>query len=99
METITNKLVLCGTIVHISDATQGETWIKQNFLIRTNDNYPQLVEFMTFNAAQDMLSRCKVEDTVNVYFNVKSREYQGKYYTELTAYRIYVVFDKKGGEK
>ena len=99
METITNKLVLCGTIVHIADATQGESWIKQNFLIRTSDQYPQFVEFMTFNAAQDMLSRCKINDVVNVYFNVKSREYQGKYYTELTAYRVYVVFEKKGGDK
>ena len=95
METINNKLVLCGTIVHINDAIQGETWIKQTFLLRTNEQYPNLVEFITFNSAQEMLSRCKINDTVNVYFNLKSREYQGKYYTEVTAYRIYIVFDKK----
>jgi hypothetical protein len=94
---ITNKLCLQGTIVQISDALQGETWVKQNFLIRTIEQYPQLVEFATFNASQDMLSRCKVDDTVNVYFNLKSREYNGKYYTEATAYKIYIVFDKKGG--
>jgi hypothetical protein len=99
METTNNKLVLIGTIVHIADATQGETWIKQNFLIRTNDQFPQLVEFMTFNTAQDMLSRCKINDVVAVHFNCKSREYQGKYYTELTAYRVYVIFEKKGGDK
>jgi hypothetical protein len=95
METTKNKLVLCGTIVHISDAAQGETWLKQNFLIRTSDDFPQLVEFITFNAAQEMLSRCKIGDNVNVYFNCKSREYQNKYYTELTAYRIYINFEKK----
>lgn len=94
METTKNKLVLFGTIVQISDATQGETWIKQNFLIRTADDYPQLVEFLTFNKAQEMLSRCKEGDEVSVYFNCKSRQYENKYYTELTAYSIYVNFKK-----
>ncbi len=95
METNKNKLVLFGTIVEISDATQGETWIKQNFVIRTNDDFPQLVEFLTFNAAQEMLTRCKVGDDVSVYFNCKSRQYENKYYTELTAYRVYINFNKK----
>jgi hypothetical protein len=95
METTKNKLVLFGTIVQISDATQGETWIKQNFVIRTNDDFPQLVEFLTFNAAQEMLTRCKVGDDVSVYFNCKSRQYENKYYTELTAYRVYINFNKK----
>jgi hypothetical protein len=95
METTKNKLVLFGTIVEISDATQGETWIKQNFVIRTNDDFPQLVEFLTFNAAQEMLTRCKVGDDVSVYFNCKSRQYENKYYTELTAYRVYINFNKK----
>jgi hypothetical protein len=95
METTKNKLVLFGTIVEISDASQGETWIKQNFVIRTNDDFPQLVEFLTFNAAQEMLTRCKVGDDVSVYFNCKSRQYENKYYTELTAYRVYINFNKK----
>ncbi len=95
METTKNKLVLFGTIVEISDAAQGETWIKQNFVIRTNDDFPQLVEFLTFNAAQEMLTRCKVGDDVSVYFNCKSRQYENKYYTELTAYRVYINFNKK----
>jgi len=95
METNKNKLVLFGTIVEISDANQGETWIKQNFVIRTNDDFPQLVEFLTFNAAQEMLTRCKVGDDVSVYFNCKSRQYENKYYTELTAYRVYINFNKK----
>jgi hypothetical protein len=95
METTKNKLVLFGTIVEISDATQGETWIKQNFVIRTNDDFQQLVEFLTFNAAQEMLTRCKVGDDVSVYFNCKSRQYENKYYTELTAYRVYINFNKK----
>lgn len=87
-------LKLTGTIVQISDAIQGENWIKQNFLIRTDSQWPELVEFITFNTAQDMLTRCKVDDLVTVYFNLKSREHNGKFYTEATAYKIYVNFQK-----
>lgn len=84
-----------GTIVEIGEAVQGETWIKQDFTIRTDDNYPQLVNFITFNTAQDQLSRCKLDDQVTVFFNPKSRKHQDKWYHELTAYRIIINFQKK----
>ena len=84
-----------GTIVEFGDAVQGETWLKQDFTIRTNEEYPQLINFLTFNNAQDQLSRCKVEDEVVVYFNAKSRKFQTKWYTELTAWKIVINFKNK----
>jgi hypothetical protein len=87
-----------GTIVEFGDAVQGETWLKQDFTIRTNEEYPQLINFLTFNNAQDQLSRCKVEDEVVVYFNAKSRKFQTKWYTELTAWKIVINFKKKSNE-
>lgn len=84
-----------GTIVEIGNAVQGETWIKQDFTIRTDEQYPQLINFLAFNEAQDQLSRCKIDDEVTVFFNAKSRQYQNKWYTELTAWRIIINFNKK----
>ena len=84
-----------GTIVEFGDAVQGKTWLKQDFTIRTNEEYPQLINFLTFNNAQDQLSRCKVEDEVIVYFNAKSRKFQTKWYTELTAWKIVINFKNK----
>lgn len=96
-ENKTTKQVLNykGTIIAIGDAVQGETWIKQDFTIRTADDYPQLINFITFNDVQDQLSRCKVDDEVTVFFNAKSRQHQNKWYTELTAWRIIINFNKK----
>lgn len=84
-----------GTIVEFGDAVQGETWLKQDFTIRTNEEYPQLINFLTFNNVADQLSRCKVEDEVIVYFNGKSRKFQTKWYTELTAWKIVINFKNK----
>ncbi|MFN9115662.1 MAG: DUF3127 domain-containing protein, partial [Bacteroidota bacterium] len=90
----TNQLKITGTIINIQDAIQGESWIKQAFQIRTDGEYPKLVSFITFNACQDQLSRCKIDDQVNVYFNPESRSHNEKWYTELTAWRININFKK-----
>jgi len=84
-----------GTIIEFGDAVQAETWLKQDFTIRTNEEYPQVINFLTFNNVQDQLSRCKVEDEVVVYFNAKSRKFQTKWYTELTAWKIVINFKNK----
>lgn len=94
-KTTKQTLSYTGTIVEFGDAVQGETWLKQDFTIRTNEEYPQLINFLTFNNVQDQLSRCKVEDEVIVYFNAKSRKYQTKWYTELTAWKIVINFKNK----
>ena len=94
-----NILKISGTIVNIDNAIQGETWVKQEFQIRTDDKYPALVSFIAFNTAQDQLSRCKVDDKVMVYFNVNSRQFtkdeKTKYFTEVIAWKI--TIDWKGG--
>jgi hypothetical protein len=84
-----------GTIIEIGNAIQGETWIKQDFTIRTDEQYPQLINFLTFNDCQDQLTRCKVNDEVTVFFNAKSRKFNDKWYTEITAWRININFNKK----
>ena len=95
-------LSISGTIVEIGNAIQGENWIKQDFTIRTEGDYPVLVNFITFNTAQDQLSRCKLYDQVTVLFNPESKSYENngvkKYFNELKAWKITVNFNK-GGEK
>lgn len=90
----TNQLKITGTIINIQDAIQGESWIKQAFQIRTHGEYPKIVSFIAFNACQDQLSRCKIDDQVTVYFNPESRSHNEKWYTELTAWRINIYFKK-----
>jgi hypothetical protein len=89
-----NQLKVKGTIISIMDAIQGENWIKQEFQIRTDGEYPQINSFIAFNTSQDQLSRCKVNDHVTVFFNIESRMYKDKWYTDLKAWRINITFNK-----
>jgi len=73
MKNNTTPLSIVGHIVEIESAIQGESWIKQNFTIRTLGDYPKLVHFTTFNTAQDQLSRCRIDDEVTVNLRSSSQ--------------------------
>lgn len=84
---------LTGTITEIHKIESGEgrngTWQKQAFLINTGGQYARDVYFSCFGERNmQQLSPCKVGDNVKVYFDPKSRESSGKYYTELNVFRI-----------
>jgi len=104
MEKNISPLLISGEIVEIFNAIQGETWIKQEFILKTDQAYPVLINFVAFNKAQDQLSRTKVGDTVAVYFNPESRTFKTsagviKWFTELKAWRIIINFNPKNYQK
>ena len=65
-------------------------WVKQNFLVETEEKYNNLYCFEVFGADKvDNLNKFnKVGDVVNVEFNVQTNEWQGKYFTSLQAWLI-----------
>ena len=88
--TTEKQLSIRGYIREIGTQETGETWKKQEFTIETVDKYPKLLRISCWNSAIEWLQRTKVEDLVNVYFNVQSRKHSDKWYTEVTAWRIEV---------
>ena len=65
-------------------------WAKQEFVIEYQDgNFPTKACFSVWgqDKAQD-LERFQINDEIKVEFNVSSREYNGKWYTDLRAWRI-----------
>jgi hypothetical protein len=65
-------------------------WAKQEFVIEYQDgNFPTKACFSVWGADKVKdLERYQVGDSVKVSFNVSSREYNGKWYTDLRAWRI-----------
>lgn len=64
----------------------GNNWQKQTFVITTEGQYPKDVAFTLFG---DKVSLCpKVGEEVDVHFDLASREWNGRYFTEATAYRV-----------
>lgn len=92
MQTSNTPLQVTGTCTFIGSVSRGETWQKQEFVIKTDGQYPTEICFSVWNDKTLMLERCQVNDRLIVKFNPSSRQYQEKWYTELTAWNVTVDF-------
>jgi len=71
---------------------KGDTWEKQIFLVRTDAEYNNLYALEAFGEkAMKQIENVKQGDEVEVSFNVNTNEYQGKYYTSLSAWKVNVL--------
>ena len=68
----------------------GKEWSKQSFLVRTTEEYNNLYCFEVFGdeKVENLTKYQKVNDEVKVVFNVGCNEWNGKYFTSLSAWRI-----------
>ncbi len=89
------SLEIKGTLTEFLTPQTGETeaggtWVKQSFLVKTDAEYNNLYCFEVFGEekVQNLTKYQKVGDTVTVEFNVNCNEYNGKYYTTLSAWKI-----------
>lgn len=61
----------------------------REFVLTTEDSkYPQDIMFQTVNDRMSMLNTIKRGDAVEVSFNVRGREFNGKYYNTLDAWKV-----------
>lgn len=61
---------------------------KREFVITTQEQYPQDVKLELIKDRTSLLDNCKEGDTVTVSFNVRGNEYNGRYYVNLQAWKI-----------
>ncbi len=67
----------------------GNSWKKQNFILETLDTqYPKKISIAMWGDKVDTLATIAEGTIVTVFFDVESREYNGKWYTDVKAYRI-----------
>lgn len=82
-----------GRIFQIIDPVTGEStkgpWKKQEFVIETMDQYPKKVCFTVWND-KIPLSTLTPNSILTVFFNAESREYNGRWYTDLSAWKTEV---------
>lgn len=84
---------ITGKLITILQETRGESqrgpWVRGGFVIETDGEYPRKVAFTTFG--EDRLAMVKslaLNSPVVVNFNPESREYEGRWYTDLRCTRI-----------
>ena len=64
----------------------GNAWQKQNFVIETAGQYPKKVCLQLFG--DKVNERPAVGDEVKVSFDAESREWQGRWFTQLNAWKV-----------
>ena len=66
----------------------GNEWKKQEFVIETDEQFPRKVCFTLFNDKISLMENVTTGDEVKVSFNLESREFNGKWYHNVNAWRI-----------
>lgn len=72
----------------------GNEWNKQDFVIETDEQFPKKVCFTLFGDKTSLLNGLAAGTEVEVSFNIESREYNGKYFHNINAWKIDRVADE-----
>lgn len=86
------NLELTGTIVQVlpydgGTTKAGKEWRKGVFILETQDQYPRKVAISIFNDNIDKYPT-QVGTVVTAHIEIESREWNGKWYTEVKAWQI-----------
>ncbi len=65
----------------------GNNWKKREYVLEnTEGNFPRKVAFTCFGENADKI-QLKVGDKVNMFFDIESREFNGRWYTDIRCWR------------
>lgn len=88
---------ISGKIIAVLPLATGEgrngTWRSQDYVLETNDQYPKKVCFNFFGDKIEQFPLA-IDDVVNISFDLDSREYNGRWFTSVRAWKA----DKIGAQ-
>lgn len=85
-----------GTVIQILKpesgvSKAGKEWKKQEFVIETNEQYPKKVCFTLFGDKTSLIEGTTEGTEVEVFFSVESRDFNGKWFHNINAWKIEAV--------
>ena len=66
----------------------GKAWTKQEFIVETIETYPKKICISMMGDKINELKKFNVGADVKISLNLESREYNGKWYTNVSAWRM-----------
>ncbi len=72
-------------------AGKNGSWVKQEFVIETMEQYPKKVCCSAWGDKVANLKSLNLGDQIKVSFNLESREYNERWYTDIRAWKIETV--------
>ena len=84
-------LEISGKIIEILEVKSGQSangeWRKQEYVLETEAQYPKKVCFMAWGDKIDQFN-IQQGETVAVAIDLESREYNGRWYTDVKAWKV-----------
>jgi hypothetical protein len=85
-------LELSGKVVAILQEQTGTgkngVWVRQDFVVETSEQYPKKICFSAWGDKAAIVKNLTPGTSVKVAFNAESREYNGRWYTDLRTWKI-----------
>lgn len=82
-----------GTLKHIlpiesGESKSGKTWKKQTIIVETEETYPKLIAIELNEKTISSLENYQKGHTITCSVNIESREYNGRWFTSIKAWKI-----------
>lgn len=92
-------------ILPLKTGTKGDrSWANQDYVIETESDNPEFRKFFTFNVfGEDKIEKfnLKIGDEIAVTCSVEAKEWNGKWFNQIGAFKVYKSSDSgqtvKGG--
>lgn len=85
-------LEISGKIITVLTEQTGSgkngVWVRQDFVVETEEQYPKKVCFSAWGDKAAQVKTLQPGQQVKVSFNVESREFNGKWYTDLRIWKL-----------
>lgn len=82
---VTGKIIVA--LPEVSGTSKaGNAWKKREYVLETQETYPRKVFFNFFGDRVDQFP-LNVGDLVTVSFDIESREFNGRWYTDIRAWK------------
>jgi len=69
----------------------GNSWQKQEFVIETMEQYPRKICANLWGDKTAVLETLNIDDKIVMSFDLESREFSGKWYTDVKAWKLEAV--------
>lgn len=68
--------------------TSGNPWASQDYVLETHDQYPRRMMFNVYGEDKINSFNIKEGEELNVSFDINAREFNGRWYNDIRAWRV-----------
>ena len=87
-----------GKLHKIFDVEQkSERFQAREFVIETEEQYPQFIKFQLVQDKCELIDAHNEGEKINVHFDLRGREWNDKFFTNLNAWRVEAADGSAGG--